>query len=229
MNKLGAVLFSILLLCGGLLWGLAPESFNQYIKQEIETFSTSATQHQVKVSQVNIQAEQGVGVLSDLTIFSPLTSQSNATEKKLMSVDAINIAINPKTLNTPVLAINELELHGVTLHAKSLDKGRYTDIIDTILQHINNQKINEITTLNDGIKFHVKIVRVNNMKIEVGSGAELKQTITYPDFTVLLYDDSMNTESKNNKEKAHSAAELTTLLYQKILLAIKRQVDMKNK
>ncbi len=130
MKKLAALAIVILVICGTALWMLAPDAFNQFIKEQIEKIGSETTQQTVKVADVDFTLTQGNAAIKGLTISNPKTYQ----QPYAFTLGNIALDVDVASLAKEPVVIESFTIHDAKAFVEFTKSGNANikDILDAI-------------------------------------------------------------------------------------------------
>ncbi len=133
MNKLAPLAFVILLALGGALWYLANGSLNAYVKSKIETTGQQLSQFNVLVESVDIDSNQGIGVINNIRFM----TIDNSINNTVFQIAKIDFSIALESLNKTPMVITQMAINQPTLTVR--DKAKQQNALE---QLTHNLKVN---------------------------------------------------------------------------------------
>lgn len=113
MNKLAVLALSLLLFFGAMLWYLADNSLNDFIKSQVIIQGDYYTQQQTQIADVTFTQGTGIGVLHQLRL-----SNNDVEQPNILSIDAAKVTFDRKSLNSDLIVIKKIEINQVTVWQK---------------------------------------------------------------------------------------------------------------
>ncbi len=133
MNKLAAFALSILLISGAALWFLAPDAFNEFIKEQIETIGSKTTEQTVTVDKVDFRLTKGAAAIYGLSITNPKGYQ----QKYAFSLDTIELDIDISSLTEEPIIVEKFIIKNAKAFVEFTKSGQSN--FQEILKAINKQ------------------------------------------------------------------------------------------
>lgn len=119
----GGIIFLVIVIVVGIVFYVLG-NINQLVKEGVETVGPKVTNTSVLLDDVNIKLFKGRGELNDFVIGNPEGYKSS----HLLRWDQIALEIDPKSINTGVIMINDVTIRGVNIKAEQ--KGFNTNLQD---------------------------------------------------------------------------------------------------
>ena len=134
MKKLFAIVFILLLICGGALWFLANGSLDDFIKTQIETEGSKITSQQVSVKSVEMKLLEGAGIINGFS----LSNTKQYKYKNAFSFDTVVLDINIKSLTEDPIVIDEITINNPQAFVELTSNGsaNIKDILDQIEKNL---------------------------------------------------------------------------------------------
>jgi uncharacterized protein involved in outer membrane biogenesis len=134
VKKLAAVIFILLLVCGGALWFLANGSLNDFIKAQIESEGSKVTSQQVSVESVEMKLMEGAGIINGFSLSNP----KQYKYKHAFSFDTVVLDINVKSLTEDPIVIDEITINNPQAFVELTNTGgaNLKDILDQIEKNL---------------------------------------------------------------------------------------------
>lgn len=123
--KIGKIIFSligvIILVVAGLAWYVL-SNINGIVKDVVETQGTKVLQTPVKLNHVDVKLFDGS---AELGLFS-VKNYAGFEQENLLSFETIKVAIEPSSINTDVIVLDEVTISGISVVAEQ--KGTTTNL-----------------------------------------------------------------------------------------------------
>ena len=138
MNKLAAFAIAILLISGAALWLLAPNAFNDFIKEQIETIGSETTEQTVKVAKVNFKLTQGSAAINGLTISNPKGYQ----QPHAFTLGTIALDVDIASLAKEPIVIESFTINDAKAFVEFTKSGHANikDILDAITKKLPKEQ-----------------------------------------------------------------------------------------
>jgi hypothetical protein len=163
LNKLPTYVFSLLLLSGAALWYLANNSLDYYVKNQIETLGSELTQQSVKVGNVSILNFQGKGTITNLVIAAESGQTHNGVKLPILSIDAIEITFDPKSLKNEVIEIEKIVINNLTTSLEqATQRATIMEIHDKIALALGQNTIAKSAVMQN---FRISEVIINTLQL----------------------------------------------------------------
>lgn len=115
MNKLAVLALTVLISLSTLLWYLANESLNEYLKSQIELQGSYYSGQQTKVDIANFSSNTSIGVFKNLRLFN-LNSHS---AKHALLIDEAHIELLTPPIQPLLTTVKTLKIHKLTLNSET--------------------------------------------------------------------------------------------------------------
>ena len=134
MNKLAIFAITLLLICGAALWLLAPNAFNDFIKQQIETIGSKTTGQSVKVNNVDFKLTQGMAAINGLSISNP----KEYKQPYAFTLGNIALDVDIASLTKEPIVIENFTINDAKAFVELTQSGHANikDILDNITKNI---------------------------------------------------------------------------------------------
>ncbi len=146
MNKLAAFAISILLISGAALWFLAPNAFNEFIKEQIETIGSKTTEQTVTVDKVDFRLTKGAAAIYGLSITNPKSYQ----QKYAFTLGAIDLDIDISSLTEEPIIVEKFIIKDAKAFVEFTKSGQsnFQEILNAINEQLpeNTNKTDENST-----------------------------------------------------------------------------------
>ncbi len=134
MNKLAAFAITILLVSGAALWFLAPDAFNEFIKEQIETIGSKTTAQTVNVEKVDFRLTKGAAAIYGFSITNPKGYQ----QPQAFTLGKINLDVDVSSLTDEPIIVEKFEIKDAKafIEFTKAGKSNIKDILDAINQQL---------------------------------------------------------------------------------------------
>ncbi|WP_394175631.1 AsmA family protein [Thalassotalea litorea] len=106
MKKLGFIALAILLICGGVLWYLASQDWNGFLKSQLELRGTALMGEPVTVQQVDLKLMEGYGAIRGFKVASP----NNFDAKHAIDFGEVALDIDLESLRGSPIIIEHITI-----------------------------------------------------------------------------------------------------------------------
>lgn len=176
MKILGILVLLLVIIIGGALFYLF-SNINGIVKRGIESKGTEMTSTDVDVGGVDIELLNGRAELSNFTIANP----SDFGSPKLFEAKQLVFNIDPASIRSDVIVIDEILVDGVTVVAEQ--KGLTTNIqaiLATIKENLPKSKDDAVKKDGEPLRFMVKKLRFADSSLRLITEKHGEQEFVIP-------------------------------------------------
>jgi len=126
------------LISGAALWLLAPDAFNDFIKEQIEVIGSETTEQTVKVNEVDFKLTQGIAAINGLSISNPKGYQ----QPYAFTLGSIALDVDIASLAKEPIVIESFTINNAKAFVEFTKSGQANikDILDAITKKLSKEK-----------------------------------------------------------------------------------------